>query len=162
MNLFKRIKLNLLEMSEDKAKLGSKIDNVTWILDEHLVKCLIYQNKTNTLNHWQHEIYSFLPRVPKLKGSNKYPSEKFLYNCTINIYSDALMDYLNSHVVNVQDKYGKVDNINKQGLYDCIIAYYKWLIPILSKNGAVTEPEVRAEINNLIKDYNNSLTKVGV
>lgn len=165
-SLYKKIKYHLLEMSLDKDRLESDIRNKTQMLNLHLLKCLLIQNTTRTLNHWGQEVYALLSTVPKLKSKNKYPSEKILYNCTLGYFADDLLEKLDSYIEDVNDiENANITDYNKDSLYNCIINYYKWLIPILSKDGKVTTTEVKAQINTLIKEYNKSQThkqKVGV
>lgn len=165
MNLYKRIKYYLTEMSESKSKIERDIKYNSRELIEHLLKCLLFQNTTNNLNHWGQEVYSYLKDVQKLKGSNKLPSEKMLYNCTLGYFADSLLMKLNIYIESIcEEENISIKEYDKKLLYDCIIDYYKWLVPILSTKGAVKPSEVKAQINILINKYNTESThkqKVG-
>lgn len=57
----------LQETLENKSQVRQDIVNVEGKIIEHLLKCFLYKDSTNNLNHWKQEIFSFLYEVPKLK-----------------------------------------------------------------------------------------------
>ena len=155
MNLYKSIKYYLTEMSLDKERLIQRILDKTEKINDLLLKCLLIQNTTNNLNHWSTEIYSFLPRIQKLKGKNKLPSEKLLTTYTLGYFQDTLLEYMDAMIISMNDiENTNIIEYNKQALYDCIIDYYKWLIPNLANTGNVNIIAVKQEIKELIEKYN--------
>ncbi len=159
-NLYRKLRYYLIEMSLDKKSLEKDIRDKTEKINEHLLKCLLIQNTTNTLNHWSQEVYNFLHSVPKLKGSNKLPNERILHNCTLGYFGDVLLERLDYYVEELNDlEHTNITDYNKQSLYDCILDYYKWLIPMLSTQGTIKNSQVKSQINTLIQKYNKENTK---
>ena len=154
-NLYKSIKIYLTEMSIKRKYLLEDLRIATNRINEHLLKCLLIQNETNNLNHWSKEIYSFLFRVPKLKNDKGFPDEKTLSEGTLDYINDSLPQQIDVMIKSINsDENTNIIEYNKQAIYDCIIDYYKWLIPILSKEGIVELDAVKQKINELINKYN--------
>lgn len=163
MSLYSKIKYNLKEMSIEKRRLEDRIIDATDKINEHLLKCLVIQDKTHNLNHWSQEVYSFLPRVPQLRGSNKLPSKSLILKRTLGLYGTDLIRRMDIYIPDICRRENvEVPEYNKQSLYKCIENYYNWLASNLSETGEVLSTDVKAQINELIKDYNNSFTKAGV
>lgn len=159
-NLYKRIKYYLTEMSTEKSIIQFKVIDKLEIITEHLLKCLLIQNKTDTLEHWCNEIYGFLNNIPRMKGNNKYPNDKLIYSWIIGWIDDDLLEWINSDISMINSKYSMdTSNCNKQSLNDCILEYYKWLSLKLSQNGKINNEEVRQQISTLINKYNKENTK---
>jgi len=161
MNLYRNIDDSLketeylTEMSFDTSTVIKKITDELENINEHLIKCLVIQNTTNNLNHWEKEIYNFLHNTYKLKSTKKYPDEDLLRENTIIGFGDCLLEQLDILIESIcYDENAPVSKYNKQAVYNGIINYYKWIIPILSKNGAVNNVEVYNEIDTLIEQYN--------
>lgn len=145
----------LQEMSENKSQIRQDIVNVEGKIIEHLLKCFLYKDSTNNLNHWKQEIFSFLYEVPKLKNTKKFPSYKLLYSFTIERIYDTLLDRIEPRIKNLEFKgYPKVNNYNKKDLYNAILEYYNWLIKELSKTGFVESKSVFNKIDEIIQKYN--------
>ncbi len=154
-NLYKRIRYYLIEMPDSKRDIETDVRQSTGRINEHLLKCLLIQDTTHNLNHWSDEVYELLSDVPKMKGNNKLPSEKMLYNCTIGYFGDFLYERLDGYIEDISEQeHTDIVYSNKQIIYDCIMSYYKWLIPILSHEGSVKQEEIKSEINKLIQQYN--------
>ena len=69
------LRLFVTELADSKKDLERSLkpitDNIIW----HLFKLYLMPNNINR-NHWKREIASFLNKVSKLTGSNKYPTAK--------------------------------------------------------------------------------------
>lgn len=139
-------------------ELQRKIDITTDNLIEHLLMCLLLQNSTGKLSQWEDEIYSSFNRTCFLTGKNNFPSEKVLYNMTLNQFGDTISIWVITHVdqINYKEKVNITD-YNSSILENYIIEYYKWLIPILAKGYFVTHEEVNNKIKELIDDYNKNI-----
>ncbi len=141
-------------LNELQRKLDDSMDN----LIIHLLLCLILQNSTNNLSHWEGEVYSSLYRVPKLKGKNKYPTEKVLYSMTLDRFGDVLSIWVITYIDQINNKENvNITNYDGSLLTNYIIDYYKWLISILAKEYFVTYDEVSKKIKELIDDYNKNI-----
>lgn len=147
----------LNEMSQEKTKIEQYLMSKVTIINDHLLKCLLLQDSTNSLNHWIKEIWGFLPELPLIKGTNKLPSEKMIRNHTISYFDDTLLDHLDIKIKGINyEENSNVTSYNKQSLYDCIIEYYNRLIPVLARNGEVDDIFTTTIINELIQKYNES------
>lgn len=159
MNLYKRLRYYLIEMSDNKSKIEEDIRHAVPQIVNHLIKCLLINDPDN-IKHWENEIYGFLNEVHLLKGSNKLPSEKMLYRCTIGLITPELSIRINKYVSQVCRKENiKTPNYNKDALCTCILSYLTWLIKNLSTEGIVEDIEVQNKVNQLIQQYNSSITK---
>ena len=91
----------IVGMSEAKSKIHDQIASVAYELDRHLLKLILYPGTAHQ-SHWSKEIAGFLNHVPKMKGSNKYPSSRFIYDA-ISIYEDSLADMKRTLVKDYND-----------------------------------------------------------
>jgi len=160
--MYKEIKNNLneqeelFEMAVEKSAAAANIMSHISELNKHLIKCLLIQNNTGYLDHWGQEIYAALNDVPKLKHDKKLPDEDFIRENTIGYFEDRLPNKLDNiiKVINKQEK-TNITKYNKDLLYECIIDYYNWLIPILAVEGEIDDSDdVKNKINELITKYN--------
>lgn len=145
----------LQESAMRQSKLEDNLIDINPKITEHLLKCFLYKNTTNNLEHWKQDIYSFLHEVPVLKQNKKLPSYKFLINNTFNIYSEVLMNRLDAKIRDLIKKgYPEISNYNKQNLYSAIYNYYDWLCKLLASNGYIELSEICDKIDELINEYN--------
>lgn len=63
----------LLEMAMERSRLKAKIINISKKLEEHMLKCIVYENATNDLKHWITEISSYIGDIANdtIKPNNK-------------------------------------------------------------------------------------------
>ena len=75
----------LLEMAMERSKLINKMQYYQDILEEHLLKCCIYQNTTNDFYNWIGEIsgyislFSGMTTKPKNNKLTKDQYKKYLF-----------------------------------------------------------------------------------
>ena len=81
----------------------------------------------------------------------------FLYQNTIGFFQDSLLEFLDEEVESIKEDFDVQIIYNRQVLYDCIVDYYKWLIPILSNDGIITIKDKEKKINELIQKYNKAV-----
>ena len=115
-------------------------------LTEHLIKLYIY-NKSEYINHWRQEVWNSLRRVPKLKSTKKFPTEKFIYS-QVTGYCDMLPELASS----ILDEYAELtprEDIDFEFLKSQIESYYKWLSTQLSSKGVITPRECYKELEQL-------------
>ena len=141
-------------MGLSKYQLKGDLIDLTYKTNEYLLDCLLLQNKTNDLEDLEKEYYQ-LCRVPKVKETKEFPSEEFLYKNTIGFFEDSLMDALDEEIELTSLEYDiSIPKYNKHAIYECIIDYYKWVIPKLSKEGIISYDQLVLETNKLIEKYN--------
>ena len=97
-----------------------------------------------------------------MKNTNKYPDKSLLRENTIIGFEDCLLEQLDTLILNICRDYNiVVPKYNKEILYSNIVAYYEWIIPILSEKGVVSNKEVYEEIDSLVEEYNSKINKEG-
>lgn len=154
MNPIKQAMIYLTELADSKQQIRNDIVHEENNIIEHLLKCFLYKNSTGDYNHWKKEIYSFLNRIPKLRGSNKFPSHNILKKFTIDRFGDVLKDWIPHDIrAMVVDGYPKIEDYNIEELYNAIIDYYEWLIKELSSNGKVENIQVYNKIDELTNKF---------
>ena len=143
------MKLYVRGFSQYKNKIYDKLSNASEQIDEHIIRLLLYSNDSH-VNHWMNEIWSFLYKVDKLKGKNKWPSEKFIYDA-ISCHND-IIDAL---VVGVKDKEANLfpNNISYSRILSALEEYQRWLAVNLSKYGQVAQADVKYELTNIMNDH---------
>ncbi len=157
MNLYEIIKYNLLEISTPLAIFKYNTTFKTYEISMHLLKCLLIQDKNDCLEHWEHKLYTLLHSLPRLKH-NKYPSYKMLKSLTIDYLKLDFINDIDNNIADMcEEENIKVPPYNGESLCKCIINYYDWLAKELSLKGSVSFQLIKAEINNLIYEYNNSI-----
>jgi hypothetical protein len=133
----------------------SLMDKAGNIID-HLLYIILAPN-TSTVNHWAHEIYAFISRVPKLKGKNKYPSAEQLYAWTYLKWRDSFIDNDTTMLRIIQAAQQEenipgdfdIDIVRNNLDYACT-EYFTWLCVELSANGRITPDIAKTEISEII------------
>ena len=72
----------LNEMAISRQQALSVVDSYVVEYSNHLLKCIIFKNTTNTLNHWISEISNYFNEINniKIKPDNKKMREDYLYD----------------------------------------------------------------------------------
>lgn len=130
-----------------RDKIYDQITDASDPIDEHLIRLLIYPDNSAKF-HWIHEIWSFLHRIHKLKGSKKYPKVAFI--------EDALScgnDIIPNIVANVKDMEPDLTpvDVTEDQILHIFTGYQHWLATELSDRGVVNESDVRDVIINLLQ-----------
>ena len=68
--------------AENKKDLEMQLSSQLDVCIEHMLYLLMFPTSTYTY-HWEHEVYSFFSRSPKLKGTNKFPTKQQIISWTI-------------------------------------------------------------------------------
>lgn len=151
------MRLFVTELADSKKDLERSLkpitDNIIW----HLFKLYLMPDNINR-NHWKREIASFLNKVSKLTGSNKYPTAKQLYVWTYNKWWDVITDtsYMKVMVSNILDEYTDIEEIRKTYPQICeefnfiCESYFKWLCEELSGLGIVARVDIYNKIDELV------------
>ena len=139
------MKLYIKGMFTDKRRISYQLFVSADKVVEHLMK-LIQFPQAQAKNHWADEIHAFCHRVHRLKGSNKYPSFKFIYN-EISSYNDILHSYITYARDTEPDEY--FYDVPEHECLPTIDEYEKWLADMLSRYGEVTQQQVKQELAKL-------------
>lgn len=134
-------------MSEAQSKIYDKITAQSREIVKHIIKLILYPD-CSYIDHWQHEIYSFLNYVPKLKSSNKLPKEKFISEC-LKVNNDCL----DNCIWQVMDEEYELDavSVDIQLIEEVVNNYQNWLAHELATKGAVAPRQVKAKLSELTR-----------
>lgn len=132
-------------MSEAQSKIYDKISSVANQIDMHIMKILFYPD-SEYVDHWMHEIWSFLSMVGKLKGSNKYPKASFIKK-SLAVYND-MIDVMMELVLDEESDLAPLD-VTPQEIKQCLNEYQNWLASELSAHGAVRQSDVKSKLKEI-------------
>ena len=138
-------------MSESQNKIYDKLTDKSDQILIHLAKLLIYPN-CQYVNHWKKEIMSFLWRVDKLKGKNKYPSEKFIVKA-LSTHNDVLAHYI-SHAIDAESEL-QPNQISSDTFERAAKEYQHWLAKMLSQQGVIDASLIYSELDEIVRKYSN-------
>lgn len=147
MKIYVRNMQDILGFSRRKSDIAAMIEDNTREIIQHLIKLWLYSD-AETCNHWKQEVYGFLYQVPRLKGSNKFPSKKFILNNTIVINEDNILALLRIVITDYSNQYEQ-KNIEYPTMKKHILLYFDWLAEELSINGKVARNDVYAKLSEL-------------
>lgn len=90
----------LLEMAMERSELINKIRSKRDLMEEHLLKCMIYENTTNDLKHWVSEVSSYIGKIAndtvkpnnKKLTKNQYCAHLFGYDYDSLSNMDTILD----------------------------------------------------------------------
>lgn len=137
-------------MSEAQSKIYDRLTSHVDELDKHIIKLLLYPS-SQYVSHWQHEIYSFVNIVHRLKSNNKLPTKKFIKQC-LAVANDSISILIWQTQAEEDDLVPRevgVD-ISVSMISDILVAYQDWLAEQLSLNGAVIQQQVRSKLIELV------------
>ena len=146
------------EFSERKQKIEDDLTYSTKQIIIHICK-IVLMSEVDSVNHWKREIANFLNEVDKLKGSNKFPTEKQIMNWTYYKQEDMLTDInkMKRKLLDIVDDYNIDYNIQYDIAIDIINDfckdYFSWISKELSEYGYVNRQMIYKELDNLIKKY---------
>ena len=147
MKIYVRNMQDILGFSRRKSDIAALIEENTREIIQHLIKLWLYSD-AETCNHWKQEVYGFLYQVPRLKGSNKFPSKKFILNNTIVINEDNILALLRIVITDYSNQYEQ-KNIEYPTMKKHILLYFDWPGEELSINGKVARNDVYAKLSEL-------------
>ena len=132
-------------MSEYKSRIYDTLVSASEQIDLHMIRLMLFPN-SHYVDHWMHEIWSFLFKVDKLKGKNKYPTAKFIYDA-LSVHNDILGNYMKI-VEDLEENLEPVD-IAVSDVISAVVSYQKWIASELSQNGIVLQKDVKAKLHEL-------------
>lgn len=122
-------------------------------LNDHLAKLVLFPD-SEYVDHWMGEIHAFLPRVPKLKSSNKFPNSEYIYELLSE--EDDNIEAIRETVLDLEYELTPVDADNDT-ILEVMDNYHHWVADRLSSIGRVTRSEVYEFLKSLMGDTSNKL-----
>lgn len=146
-------KNKLEEFSMSKRYIIDKLYDMRLEVNEHLI-CCYFWNDTNNYNHWKTEISSFIKTQPKVKGTNKYPTEKQLKSWVINDTIEEITLKISGIVKRTQqDKNIKIPKYEEKVLQNYLIDFWNWLAKYLADGNEVMPNDIHSKIDELVNKY---------
>ena len=132
-------------MSEAQTEIYRDIRDASDQITLHILKILMFPN-SSYIDHWMHEIWSFLFRVKKLKGKNKFPKVAFIKDAMST--SNDMIPELMSVVLDLEPELEPIWVDSKEALA-CIKAYQDWAASELSAHGVIRQADVKAKLKEI-------------
>lgn len=128
-----------------KKALEGQLISISGELIEHLVKLYMFPD-TEYTEHWRAEVYNFLHKSPKLKGTNKPPKAEFIYSC-ISGYIDEIDEIMQVIATDCTECYQtRFDSYEAEQL---INDYLLWLSMRLSESAVLSSSEIFTKLEEL-------------
>lgn len=137
--------LYIRSMSEVKHEIYRKIVDQSDMIVEHLMKILLFPN-SEYIHHWQSEIYSFLPRVKKLRNTKKWPSKKFILEA-LSTNNDMLDTFIWQSIEEESEL--TPEYLDAEDALPYIEEYMDWLADQLSSHGGASPEGVRQKLEEI-------------
>ena len=143
----------LKEMADGLADIKRELRAASERIRENLMQIFLWRYST-TVNHWMGELYAVCHSVSKCRHNKKYPKSSVILQEIWGYWEDSYYDKLSKYISQLEYKEAMTaPSFDKYSLYNFLRAYCDWLSDILSTDGLVTAPEVKAEINKLLQQY---------
>lgn len=133
-------------MSEHRSKIYDNLVAASEQVDLHIIKLMMYP-KSDSYDHWIHEIWSFLHKVDRLRGTHKYPKYKFIYHA-LSVHND-IVDNLMKLVVSEEGKSPQVQ-CSESSVLRVLTDYQSWASNELSSSGILLPDSVRSKLEELL------------
>lgn len=143
------MEIHVKAFSKSQKDIMSKLDSATPEVILHLMKVWLWPN-VESQNKWQHEVWSNLNNVDKLKSNNKYPSAEFILNNTWVPNNDTISDRV---LVLMEDMEELPIRFKINNLYKALKEYFIWIATQLSESGFVSEKSIRDKLEELRTKY---------
>lgn len=132
--------------SKFKRDISAKLESLSKLVTQHIIALYLFPDSPNR-NHWMGEVWSFLNDVPLVRGRNKPPRSRFIYENTWGIQKR----YLNVHIQKVIDKESDYTPItcDKKLLSEILDDYFRWISDKLSEDSYVSKSEVYDTLKDL-------------
>ena len=153
------IKLLITEYALKKQEMEWKLHDIVSPIVHRLIKCYLMPI-SESYNHWKSEIANSLREVKALKGTNKFPTAKQIYDWTYGSYYDSVNNqrWMKAVIQEIQEDY---DILIDTPIYDLCLEinalcynYFTWLSNVLSVNGFTSRKSIFDKIDKLIKQVN--------
>lgn len=148
--------MRLQEMAQPWNVIIMQLDSLRPIRHAHLIKLYYYRGQTHydeNFDGWVASARKGFDDVPKVKGTNKYPEFKKLYNHVWESMEDSFDDFHNRTVKDLNKLYTDFEKINTldfDGVRSFVAAFNQWACEVISKDGGITYSDTVDKINELL------------
>ena len=152
--------IRLRELSIRRGRLEDRLMNKSEQLILHLFKIFYHGKDEGKREHWSGDLYDILYWIPSLERSHKFLRKEDIY---YNLwgYAEDRFSAVSTGTINRLNRISKSEKEGGFGIIkdktsnpDCAEfckGYFLWLSDKLSKEGEVTEDDIRKEIELLYK-----------
>ena len=140
-------------MADGLADIKQELRAASEQMRENLMQVFLWRYST-IVNHWESELYAICHSVSKCRHNKKYPKSSVILQEIWGYWEDSYFDKLHKYILQLEYKEDMAaPPFDKYSLYNFMQAYCEWLSDILSADGLVTAPEVKAEVEKLLHQY---------
>ena len=134
-------------MSENQTEIYRDLTSAGDQINLHILKILMFPD-CKFVDHWMHEIWSFLFRVKKLKSKNKWPKEEFIRKAI-----STTNDMIEQLMIVVEDEESDLTpcKVDPSDALKCIENYQNWISHELSTKGVVKQSDVKTKLSEFCK-----------
>lgn len=146
------------ELALEKKKIEIRLLNISDQLILHLFKIFYHGNTQGRIEHWSGDLYDLLYSVPVVSGSHKFPKKDSIYQNLWGYTKDRFPTLTRGMIT----KLNRMSKGEKEGFEiikdmtpnpECknfCEGYFQWISEQLSRNGEVSEEEIRDKILSLL------------
>lgn len=148
--------VHLQEMAQPWNVIIMQLDNLRPIRHAHLIKLYYYKGQTHydeNFEGWVASSRKGFDDVPKVKGTNKYPYFKKLYNHVWESIEDSFDDFHKRTVSDLNKAYTDfvpIKEIDFVGVKSFISNFNKWACECISKEGGISFEDTKDKIKELL------------
>ena len=140
------VRQNIWGMSDKRKDLGAWIEDHTKQVMIAITQLYLFPNGNRT--HWRKEVWEKFYEMHRLKGSNKLPSAKFIFENSFKVHSRMIQNHV-KFVISKEDQYDPIEDIDLNQLFQIEKDYFIWLSSKLSKEDFVSKTDVLDELDKL-------------
>lgn len=153
-------KFKIEEMADSVQDIKKDIKQSREDLLTHLICYYVLSDITTNQHHWEKDIYNAFPELSKIKGKNKYPNKRQLWDWGFETTIEKIEDHLDVWITKTEIKENRKlpKNINYKNLQEFMKDYIMWLYEELSKpenEGKIQLDDTRKVLQDLYKQYHN-------
>lgn len=132
-------------MSEAQSRIYDNLTAVSKQIDMHIIRLLLYPD-SKYVDHWMHEVWSFLFDIDTLKRKNTYPKASFIKKA-LSTHNDILGNYVK--IVKSLESELTPQRIDLATVEYCVEEYQDWIAEQLSKYGYVEQKDVKEVLQDI-------------
>ena len=136
-------------MSEERRTIHNRLVDRSDVINEHIIKLLLFPDSSDR-DHWKQEIVNALPRIQKMKGTNKFPSASFIQE-GLSTFNDSVSSYIRT----IEDDYRTLSPVpvGQRDIVRALQWYQSYLAKELSKNGSILRTEAYFILDDIVSTY---------
>ena len=135
-------------MLEAQSRIYDNLTAASKQIDMHIIRLLLYPD-SRYVDHWMHEIWSFLFDIDTLKRKNTYPKASFIKKA-LATHNDILGNYVK--IVKSLEVDLKPRRVDLTAVEYCVSEYQNWVAEQLSTHGYIEQRDVKYVLHEIISE----------